>query len=317
MMLNKFATALAVAAGCVAFSSTYGIELVAQPEAARHGLSRPWFLQVDLDAGHSRVQDVLIDDGVVFVQTDRAMIHAINGETGRTLWSRQVGRPNHPSMRPSLNRDLLAVVNGSRLYAVNRHNGEILFDIQVAGAPGAGAVLSAKRAYVPMVNGLVMAYRLESMTDPNKELNRMEREQTAEEKAAAETARNENIRLRQEYIPPLACQSDGRSLVQPIIGSDDDQQEYCIWPTDRGYLNFGIVDKQADERFFVKFTMHTRQPIEARPAYMPPDGKVPGEGGHGHRRWPRRVCLRRRRKDRRNALAILRRRGHRPFARRN
>ena len=130
-----------------------------------------------------------------------------------------------------------------------------------------------------MVNGLVMAYRLESMTDPNKELNRMERELTAEEKAAAETARRENIRLQQEYIPPLATQSDGRAMVQPIIGSDDEQQEYCIWPTDRGYLNFGIVDKQADERFFIKFTMHTRQPIEARVVYIPPDGKVPGEAG--------------------------------------
>ena len=87
-----------------------------------------------MDAGRSRVQYVVVEDGVVYVQTDRAMIHAINAETGRTLWSRQVGRPNHPSMPPALNRDLLAVVNGSRLFAVNRFNGEILFDIQVGGA---------------------------------------------------------------------------------------------------------------------------------------------------------------------------------------
>ena len=130
-----------------------------------------------------------------------------------------------------------------------------------------------------MVSGLVMSYRLESMTDPNKELDRMPRRADRRREGAAEAPVAENIRLQQEYIPPLATQADGRAMVQPIIGTDDEQQEYCIWPTDKGFLNFGIADSQADERFFIKFTMHTRQPIEARLAYIPPDGKVPGEAG--------------------------------------
>ena len=55
------------------------------------------------------------------------MIHAIDAETGKTLWSKQIGMPKHPNMPPDAKGDLLATINGSRLYIVNRFTGELSF----------------------------------------------------------------------------------------------------------------------------------------------------------------------------------------------
>jgi hypothetical protein len=277
MKRHALLAAAIVAAGLVGLQSARGNELISEMEANRHGLSRPWFAQVGMDSGRSRVIYSVLDDGVLFIQTNRAMVHAINAETGRTLWSRLIGRPDHPSLVPGVNADLLAVVNGSRLYVVNRFTGEMLFDMQVNGAPGAGPALSSKRAFVPMTTGLVMAYRLQSMTDPGKELGKVDA--TPEEQAAAEEGRRDGIRLRQDYIPPLACQADGRAMVQPLTTFEDDDNEYCVWPTDRGYLNVGLVDTQVGERFGIKYRMEVSAGIEARPAYVPPSADVPGDNG--------------------------------------
>jgi len=207
------------------------------------------------------------------------MIHALSAETGETLWSSQVGLPSHPSLNLGANSDLLATINGSQLYVLNRFNGELLYQVQVGGAPGAGPALSEKRAYVPMVNGLVVAYRLDPLTDPTKELGIVAKNPTEEELAALEDERRENIRIRQDYIPPLSCQGIGRAMVQPLIAQENVAEEFVTWPTERGFLNIARVDRRQEDRFAVKWRLVTEAPISARPAYIPPGPKDPGTSG--------------------------------------
>ena len=127
--------------------------LIPETAAAQHGLTRPWFAQVQLDQSRGRLAGMVLYEGVLYAQTDKAMIQAIDAETGRTLWSRQVGRPGHPSMLPSVSHDLLGTITGSRLYVVNRLTGEGLLEKDLEGSPGAGPALSATTAYVPTVTG--------------------------------------------------------------------------------------------------------------------------------------------------------------------
>lgn len=253
--------------------------IIPETTAVRYGLTRPWFTQIQLDRGRARVRHVVLHEGTLYVQTNRAMVHAIDAETGETLWAKQVGRPNHPSMTPGLSRDLLAIINGSRLYVCNRYNGDLLYEVQVDGAPGAGAAVSKKRAYVPMVNGMVMAYRLEPLTDPLAELGKIKKDPTEKQIAAADETRREDLRLRQEYIPPLACRSLGKALVQPLVTSQTAGEEFVVWPTDRGYLNIGRIDLRQEDRFAIKYRLETDAEIAARPTYLPPDPKNPAESG--------------------------------------
>ena len=246
-------------------------ELIPERTAAHHGLTRSWFTQVQLDRSRSRVRDVVLHQGTLYVQTDRAMVHAIDAETGETHWAKQIGRPNHPSLRPGVGQDLLAVLNGSRLYVCNRYNGDLLHETQVNGVPGAGPCLSKRRAYVPTLSGMVWAYRLEPLLDPLEELGKIDENPTPEQIAAAEEDRRENIRLQQEPIPPLVCRSLGRALVQPLVTRETTEDEFVAWTTDRGYLNIGWINLRDDDRLTLRYRLETAAEIATRPTYLPPD----------------------------------------------
>ena len=120
--------------------------MIADSAAARHGFTRSWFGQVRLDQGRTRLRHVILYDGALYAQTDAAMVHAIDAETGKTLWSKQIGQPNHPSLIADACNRLLAVVNGSRLYVADRLNdGELLYEADIKNVPGAGPALSSRR----------------------------------------------------------------------------------------------------------------------------------------------------------------------------
>ena len=253
--------------------------LLTEPEAARHGLVRPWITQMGFDSARGRLCDLILYEGTLYAQTDRATIHAIDAETGKMLWSKQVGRPNHPSLTPSASHDFLAVVNGSRLYVVNRLNGDLLYEREVEGAPGAGAALSAKRAYVPMVDGMVVAYRLEPEVNAKVESAKAKEEVATDEAPQSEADRRQETRLRQEATPPLFCRSYGRALVQPLVTRETAEEEYVTWPTDRGYLNVGHINRVEEKYLELKYRLATEAPIVTRPAYLPPDPTVVGDLG--------------------------------------
>ena len=259
---------------------------ISEATAQRCGLTRVWVTQAQVNRGQSRLQDVVLCDGTLYAQSNRATLEAIDAETGQKLWSKMVGQPDHPSLPPGAFRDLVATVNGSTLYVLNRYTGDILYQTKVDGAPGGGPALSSKRAYVPMVSGMIMAYRLEPITDAAKEFGKLDpkaTDMTEEEKKEAakkaEEERRENIRIRQDYIPPLACSSGGRALVPPVITTQNRDEEFVTWVTDRGYLYLGRIDRRSEDTFTTKYRLVANGSFSSPPAYLPRDPKQPSDSG--------------------------------------
>ena len=85
-----------------------------------------WMVQMHMDRSRSRLRDLVLHEGVIYAQTNRGLIQAYDAETGTPVWDvpRQVGNPDFPSSAIAVGGDLLAVTNGSRLYVLNRHNGD-------------------------------------------------------------------------------------------------------------------------------------------------------------------------------------------------
>ena len=207
-------------------------DIISEAAAQRCGLTRAWVTQTQVDPGLGRLQALVLYDGTLFSQSSRAMLEAIDAETGQRLWSKLIGQPNFSSLPPGACRDLVAAINGSRLYVMNRYTGDILFEISIDGAPGGGPALSTKRAYVPTATGMIYSYRLDPIADPAKELGKINPDwatMTEEEKQdavkKAEEDRRENIRLHQEYALPLACASNGRALTPPVITTQNRDEE--------------------------------------------------------------------------------------------
>ncbi|MEN6367505.1 MAG: PQQ-binding-like beta-propeller repeat protein [Thermoguttaceae bacterium] len=265
-------------------------ELISEPTAARHGLTRAWFTQVELDHGRERLRNVTLSGGVLYVQTDGAVFEAIDAETGRVLWQKRLGRRDLLTMPPGVGRDVLAILNGSRMYVLNRMTGELLYEKEVGGAPSAAPAVSDMRVYVPLTSGRVEAYRWapsnhaaearekNAAKNDRKSKNSVENEspQTtldADEKHEAEWER------RARWVPPLFCQSIGPVLAPPRITRQNAFEEYAVWSTDRGLLNITRIDRQFEDVLALTHRLETRKPVVGRAAYLPPDRALGDDSG--------------------------------------
>jgi hypothetical protein len=266
-LVTVFGNALAPAAPLEA--------VISEPLAAAHGLKRAWIVQMDASSGRSRLQWITLNRGTLFAQTDRGTVQAFDAETGKPLWpsAKQIGDPDQPTMRLGANEKVVAVVNGSRLYVLNRASGETLLERAIDGAPSSGVAVSARYVYVPTFSGLVLAFRLKPLADLAKDAGRAKSKAETEAEEAAPT---EDYRLSQDYIPPLACQSLGRCLVRPLLTRQVDDLETIAWPTDAGVL---FMAHLANDRFKVKFRLETKAEIVTEPLYLPPTSDAVGESG--------------------------------------
>lgn len=265
-------------------------KIIPQDLAARCGLIRAWFTQAEMDPGRSRLKHLVLYDGILYAQTDGAVVHAIDAETGATLWAKQIGRPEHPSMTPGVGRGILAVVNGSKLYMANRLTGDILLETDIDAAPGAGPAVSDQWVYVPTVKGLLLAYRIKQRdqalkkTDEESLLLSEESGKDKKDKKDDKEKKDKSedhgaFRLSQQKTKPLSCLSKGRTMVQPLITRETAAEEYVVWPTDEGCMYIGRVNRVEDSRIEVLYRLETAAPIIAEPAYLPPDPEIPGDSG--------------------------------------
>lgn len=241
-------------------STLWAAQPIPETVLASKGLMRPWFSQVQLDRNRASLTFVTFIDGIIYAQTDTALVHAIDAETGKTLWSRQVGERNRPSLRIDARDDRVGLINGSRLYVLDRPTGKVLYERDVIDAPGAGPALNTKRVFVPSVTGMLTAFQL----PPTKA--------TASNMTTADA---QALRV----ATPLRCQGYGPAFVQPMVTREFVGGEYVVWPTDRGYLNFGRIERQTGNVLILKYRLQTRGKIVARPAYLPPNPKVLGDSG--------------------------------------
>jgi hypothetical protein len=110
--------------------------------------------------GRSPIVDVKFDAGTLFVQTGMGTVHAIDGNTGRTIWSADVGSPRHPSMPLGVSGSRVAVLNGTTLYVLTRSTGQVEFSKTMRGVPVAGAALSEEAVFVPNSAGQIETHSL-------------------------------------------------------------------------------------------------------------------------------------------------------------
>jgi outer membrane protein assembly factor BamB len=249
--------------------------LIPETTAERHGLTRPWFTQAQLDSSRARVADIVLDRGTLFVQSDTAWLHAIDAETGQTLWAKQIGQPSTYTLTPGMNSQIVVVVNGTRLYAVNRFTGNILYEAPLDGVPGAGPAVSEQWAYVPLITGMLMAYRMKmtSEMDPNRSYA------SVEQRIEAEANYKKNVQMSQERPHPLICQSLGRAMIQPMVTRQNQNDEIVVWPTDRGYTNVARINRHSSDRLGLLYRVETSAGFSTRPAYLPPQDSFSNSSG--------------------------------------
>ncbi len=138
-----------------------GGDLVPREVARRHGLNRAWFRQIELNPAYSQITDWKLDHNEFFVVTNVGLVQGIDVNTSDSLWVARIGNPNYPSLGPSVDATRVAVINGSRIYVLNRKTGRLMFEKLIEGAPGAAAVLSKNVVFIPLLDGRIIGYPLD------------------------------------------------------------------------------------------------------------------------------------------------------------
>jgi hypothetical protein len=141
----------------------------------------------------------VIPEITLYASSQRGMVQALDAETGKTLWSAQIGTANYPTSVPGANDDFVSVINGSQVYVLSAGDGSVVWSRPALGAPGAGPALSDTLLFIPMVNGAIETYFIDT---PKR--------------------------------PAAVFRSFGRALIQPVVSTNS-----VAWPTDRGNLYVG------------------------------------------------------------------------------
>jgi len=199
LLLLLSAAAALLAEGSPAQAAT----MVGQSEASRCGLRRAWYAQAGSLRSTGPINHVRYSDGLLLVQTSEGMLSAIDAETGRKLWSTQVGPRGRQSSEAAANQQNVAVVNGSHLYILDRLTGHILRQSELGDAPGAGPAVSATHAFVPLVNGTIEGYQLDGVSK----------------------------------IGPWKYKGAGRVLVSPMTTGQS-----MSWTTEKGFFYVAVPD---------------------------------------------------------------------------
>lgn len=262
------------------------IPLIREPQIQRFGLTRSWFNRLSINAKTNEIKYTLLQDGTLFVISSDARLHAIDAETGTTLWVSELGPPNSICMAPAANSRMVAALGGNVLYVFNRFNGRLLWQNMISGVAGAGCALSEKHVYVPLASGRILAWPveeaekavpttalLEGSADPGIAANESGNENDvaiAELRLALKDIRNslwesvpdtqeDSVQLKPPSFIPLECQSFGLSLIQPVVASQMLTQgkeneglvwdELLAWPTVRGEIYFGVIGASVENTF--------------------------------------------------------------------
>ena len=245
-------------------------QLITQPQARRVGLTRKWTSQATMTSSESTLQQILLKGDTLFSITDTGQLQAYNAETGATLWMVQVGKRDLLTLQMDASKNYVATINGSTIYVYNRFNGKLLWNGDVDIVPSAGPVVSDSRVYIPGINGRVQSFALRLITDSLKEFGKDEKTLTPEEREQLEVERRDSLRIDDQYVEPLNCQSIGRIFMQPVISRADEKEniDNIVWATDRGDLNLGSIRTNSPDKFAIKFFVKTGKNISSRPAVI-------------------------------------------------
>ncbi len=110
--------------------------------------------------GDERVTLVSMNNDLVFASTNKANFHTYDAETGRLLWSANLGVQNARPRPASVNSFAVFVTNLNMLYALDRHTGRPFWQYDLHKLPSSATACDEDHVYVGLNDGKIYGYNL-------------------------------------------------------------------------------------------------------------------------------------------------------------
>ncbi len=107
------------------------------------------------------VELITVPRTTIYALTGIGVVHAIDAETGQTLWTVRLGNPNEPTVGLAANNRCVIAVRGSMVYCLNAEDGNEIWSHYTTYVPGGGVSMSDDFAYVTSLNGRLQMYPLD------------------------------------------------------------------------------------------------------------------------------------------------------------
>jgi outer membrane protein assembly factor BamB len=161
---------LAGLAPSVLAQSTPGRDSIPTRSAlARLGLERQWSTAVPVGNVDERIIYANLDHDTLYVQTNRGLVHAIDGESGRRLWSQRLVEGPTRGLDITSNSDQVFVALQDTLFCLDRRSGRLIWSVRLEAMPATGVVADEEVAAIGLRSGKIVAYntRDHSKDKPN------------------------------------------------------------------------------------------------------------------------------------------------------
>ena len=127
---------------------------------ARNGLVRRWYSYAPVDGARETVQRVMVAGNQIHLQTNASRLYVFDSETGKQLWSAQLGTPLPGQFGSALNSKSVFAINGSSLYRLSRDEGAMIWSIRLPESPNAAPAADEERVIVSTRNGRIYVYNI-------------------------------------------------------------------------------------------------------------------------------------------------------------
>ena len=132
---------------------------------SRYNLHQAWWGQAVMNPSRDKVRFLVLDEENLYVQSSSNVLTTFDAITGNRLWSSQLGERDHPSHAVISNRDMVLMLVGIRLYALDKRKGKLRWEIQLPATPSATPAIDEKNVYVASLDGRVHAFDLKRIQE--------------------------------------------------------------------------------------------------------------------------------------------------------
>jgi len=125
----------------------------------RLGLERQWFGVIPL-VETERLLRISLAEGILFAQTNYARLHSFDAESGRHLWSAQLGERSGLARGVAANSFAVFVTDANILHAFDKKTGRLIWKYDLGTIPTSTPACDEDRVIIGMTSGKIIAFDL-------------------------------------------------------------------------------------------------------------------------------------------------------------
>jgi outer membrane protein assembly factor BamB len=149
-----------LAGGSARAQMPFPVDLVpTRTSLERLGLERHWFAVIPL-VETERLMKITLAGDMMFAQTDYAFTHAFDAESGKLLWSAQLGERTGFARGVAANSYAVFVSNANYFHALDKKTGRPLWKHNLSTVPTSSPACDEDLAVVGLTSGMIKTMRL-------------------------------------------------------------------------------------------------------------------------------------------------------------